>query len=353
MRSECGFQGEVRIRGKVIAIPKSSRPASSNEGGRDSGMRSRTYSDIQFGHFRSMASSPGHNRNALPQIPILRFEGLPSRISQKVRTFSQVVPNRKLIFYGRLMLPGLRNSPATVLDPSGSGQQHSGSDVDSRTQFVPAGSRQSAASTKLTHGSLFSGVGGIDLGFGWAGIETVWQVEYDPFARKVLEKRYPNVPKFTDVRECGEHNLKPVDIISGGFPCQDESISGKKRGLGTPENPTKRSGLWYQYLRIIRELRPPWALIENVSRLLHSGDIDIVLSGMEEIGYTCWSLLLAAEILGAPHKRERVWILCHRNDAHDSRDFGAADDWSGGRFRPIASRRWGGRKKGGITGGMN
>ena len=192
---------------------------------------------------------------------------------------------------------------------------------DSQTQFATAGSRRSAASTKLTHGSLFSGVGGFDLGFGWAGIETAWLVENDPFARQVLEKRFPGVTKFTDVRDCGKHNLERVDIISGGFPCQDESGSGKKRGLGTPEEPTERSGLWYQQHRIIRELRPPWALIENVYGLLRSGDIDIVLSGMEEIGYTCWSLLLAAENLGAPHVRKRIWILCHRNDAHDSRDF--------------------------------
>src|SRR5271156_1785407 len=96
---------------------------------------------------------------------------------------------------------------------------------DSQTQFAPTESRHNTASVELTHGSLFSGVGGIDLGFGWAGIKTIWQVERDPFALKVLEKRYPNVPKFTDVRECGKHNLEPVDIISGGFPCQDESIS--------------------------------------------------------------------------------------------------------------------------------
>src|ERR1035437_608570 len=182
---------------------------------------------------------------------------------------------------------------------------------DTRSQFVPTGSRQRAASTNLTHGSLFSGVGGIDLGFGWAGIKTAWFVEKDPFARQVLGRRFPGVPKFTDVRKCGEtrpNRLEPVDIISGGFPCQDESISGRRRGLGTPENPTKRSGLWFQSLRIVRELRPRWVLIENVSRLLYSGDIDIVLTGMEEIGYTCWWFLLAAENLGAPHVRKRVWI---------------------------------------------
>ncbi len=215
-------------------------------------------------------------------------------------------------------------SKKNSIDPKRAVSSPRGQMSDTQAQFATTGSRQSAASTDLTHGSLFSGVGGIDLGFGWAGIKTVWQVERDDFARQILEKRYPSVPKFTEVRECGKQNLESVSIISGGFPCQDESISGKERGLGTPEEPSRRSGLWYQQHRIIRELRPPWVLIENVLGLLRSGDIDIVLSGMEEIGYTCWSLLLAAEILGAPHKRERVWILCHRNDAQDSRDFGAA-----------------------------
>src|ERR1019366_73045 len=89
---------------------------------------------------------------------------------------------------------------------------------------------------KLRHGSLFTGVGGMDLGLDWAGFETVWQVEIDPFARKVLKKHWPSVPKFTDVRECGRHNLQPVDIITGGYPCQDHSIAGKKQGLGTADS---------------------------------------------------------------------------------------------------------------------
>ena len=171
---------------------------------------------------------------------------------------------------------------------------------------------------RLTHGSLFTGVGGIDLGFQCAGIQTVWQVENGVFVRKVLEKRFPGVTKFPDVRQCGENKpnrLETVDIISGGFPCQDESSAGKKRGLGTPDNPSRRSGLWFEYLRIVRELRPRWVLIENVSRLLHTEDGDRVLGDMEEAGYSCVPLVLGAEILGAPHKRERVWILCHRNDA--------------------------------------
>ncbi|MGA2630784.1 MAG: DNA (cytosine-5-)-methyltransferase, partial [Terriglobia bacterium] len=160
---------------------------------------------------------------------------------------------------------------------------------------------------KLRHGSLFTGVGGMDLGLAWAGYETAWQVEIDPFARKVVEKRWSNVPKFTDVRDCGRENLQPVDTITGGFPCSDVSTAGKKRGLGTPDNPTERSGLWFEYLRIVRDLRPRWVLIENVSRLLHTEDGNTVLAQMEEAGYAWWSLRLPAEYLGAPHERERAW----------------------------------------------
>jgi DNA (cytosine-5)-methyltransferase 1 len=175
---------------------------------------------------------------------------------------------------------------------------------------------------KLRHGSLFTGVGGVDLGLEWAGFETVWQVEIDPFARRVLEKHWPDVPKLTDVRECGQRNLEPVDIISGGFPCQQISCAGKREGIGTPDHPSERSGLWFECQRIITELRPRWVLIENVSRLLDTADGETVLDGLEEIGYSWWSRLIDAGALGAPHRRERTFILCH-DDACGSCDFEA------------------------------
>ena len=172
----------------------------------------------------------------------------------------------------------------------------------------------------LRHGSLFSGIGGIDLGLQWAGIETVWQVERDPFCRRVLEKHWPRVRRFSDVRECGKHNLATVDIISGGFPCQDISVAGKRRGLNG-----RRSRLFWQMARIIRELRPRWVLIENVSRLLRTHG-DGVLAEMEGAGYECWPFVLGAKEIGATHQRSRAWILCRRIDAGGD---GQADEGMG------------------------
>jgi DNA (cytosine-5)-methyltransferase 1 len=169
---------------------------------------------------------------------------------------------------------------------------------------------------KLRHGSLFSGIGGIELGFEWAGIETVWQVEINPFSNRVLEARWPGVHRELDVRTAGKHNLEPVDIISGGFPCQDISIGGRKAGLGTADAPTERSGLWFQYHRVVEELRPRWVLIENVSRLRDHG-ADQVIDDMEGIGYACWPQVVDAESLGAPHGRDRTFIFCCDNAYRD------------------------------------
>ena len=98
----------------------------------------------------------------------------------------------------------------------------------------------------MTHGSLFSGIGGIDLGFEMAGIETTWTCELDDWANGLLQKRFPNAKHYRDVQKIGKDNLKSVDIISGGFPCQDISTAGKGEGLDG-----KRSGLWFEMWRII------------------------------------------------------------------------------------------------------
>jgi|TARA_Y100000310_G_scaffold53054_1_gene48675 DNA (cytosine-5)-methyltransferase 1 len=157
----------------------------------------------------------------------------------------------------------------------------------------------------MTVGSLFAGIGGFDLGLERAGMEVRWQVEIDPFCRKVLAKHWPGVKRYEDVREVGAHNLEPVELICGGFPCQDISNAGKREGITGA-----RSGLWGEYARIIRELRPRYVIVENVGALLVRG-IDVVLRDLAEIGYDAeWDVLSAAAV-GAPHRRERVWIVAH------------------------------------------
>ena len=157
----------------------------------------------------------------------------------------------------------------------------------------------------MKHGSLFSGIGGIDLGFEMAGIKTVWNCEIDEWCRDLLKKRFPDAKQYQDVKEIGKHNLESVDIISGGFPCQDISVAGKGEGLDG-----KRSGLWFEMWRIISELRPSFALIENVQLLTKRGGTR-VLSDLAEIGYDAeWQIISAAGV-GARHLRKRLWIIAY------------------------------------------
>jgi len=154
-------------------------------------------------------------------------------------------------------------------------------------------------------GSLFSGIGGIDLGLQRAGMEVAWQVEFDPWCREVLKRHWPDVPRFVDVREVGAHNLPPVDMLAGGFPCQDISNAGKQAGIQA-----ERSGLWFEFARIIRELRPRYVLVENVGALLVRG-MDAVLGELSASGYDAeWECIPAAAV-GAPHIRDRVWIVAY------------------------------------------
>lgn len=153
--------------------------------------------------------------------------------------------------------------------------------------------------------SLFSGIGGLDLGLERAGFEIVAQCEADPFARAVLRKHWPGVRCFEDVRAMDATTLD-VDAVVGGFPCQDVSCAG--RGLGIEHG--ERSGLWREFARIVREARPRWVIAENVPALRTRG-ADRVLGDLEAIGYTCWPLVVGAEHVGAPHRRHRVFIVAH------------------------------------------
>jgi len=160
----------------------------------------------------------------------------------------------------------------------------------------------------MTHGSLFSGIGGIDLGFEWAGIETKWQVEIDDYCQKLLSLRFPHTKKFTDVRKVGSHNLEKVDIISGGFPCQDISVAGKGAGIEG-----ERSGLWAELHRVISELRPRFAFIENVPMLTIRGGTRVI-SDLAEIGYDAEWQIVGADDVGAWHRRKRIWIVAYPQD---------------------------------------
>src|SRR4030042_1871441 len=132
--------------------------------------------------------------------------------------------------------------------------------------------------SEFTFGSLFAGIGGIDLGFERVGMICKWQVEIDDFCNKVLEKHWPDVRRYRDVRDVGKQNLEPVDLICGGFPCQPHSLAGKRKGKDDERN------LWPEYLRIVRELRPAWVLGENVPGI-RTTILDDILDDLEGLGY--------------------------------------------------------------------
>lgn len=151
---------------------------------------------------------------------------------------------------------------------------------------------------------LFSGIGGFSLGLERAGMRTVQFVEIDPYCQAVLRKRWPRVPCHGDIRT---FHAAPgfADVICGGFPCQDISIAGSGAGLLG-----ERSGLWAEYARIIGEVRPRFAIVENVSALLHRG-LGEVLGELAALGYDCEWHCIPASSLGAPHRRDRIWIVAH------------------------------------------
>jgi len=163
----------------------------------------------------------------------------------------------------------------------------------------------------LTFGSLFAGIGGMDLGLERAGMQCRWQVEIDDYATKVLAKHWPTVPRFRDVRDVGAGCLERVDLIAGGFPCQDISVAGKGAGIAG-----KRSWLWAEYARIIGELRPRFVLVENVPALRSRG-LGRVLGDLASLGYDAeWDCIPAAAV-GAPHLRDRIWIVAYASGSRD------------------------------------
>ena len=181
----------------------------------------------------------------------------------------------------------------------------------------PASSSLGRAAPKLRVLDLFSGIGGFSLGLErTGGFETVAFCEIEPFPRKVLAKHWSGVPIYEDVRTLTGDTLArdgiAVDVMTGGFPCQDLSVAGKRAGLNG-----ERSGLWSEIVRLIGELRPRYVIVENVANLLsgpsekRGGWFGRVLGDLAECGYDAEWENIPASALGAPHRRERVWIIAY------------------------------------------
>jgi DNA (cytosine-5)-methyltransferase 1 len=163
---------------------------------------------------------------------------------------------------------------------------------------------------KLSVLDLFSGIGGFSLGLERAGMETVAFCEIEEYPRKVLAKHWPNVPCYSDVRELNATRLAAdgitgIDLICGGFPCQDISTAGRGAGIDG-----ERSGLWREYARLIGEIRPGFVIVENVSALLGRG-LSRVLGDLAEIGYDAEWHCIPASCVGACHHRNRIWIIAN------------------------------------------
>ena len=159
---------------------------------------------------------------------------------------------------------------------------------------------------------LFSGIGGFAL-----AAQRIWKenlnilgfCEIEPYAQKVLNKNFPGVPVYKDIKELNGNKFKDIDLITGGFPCQDISIAGYGKGIEG-----NRSGLWSEMLRVISEIRPRFALIENVSAITFRGGTRVV-SDLAEIGYdTEWQTISAAYV-GALHRRNRMWFVSYPSDS--------------------------------------
>lgn len=200
----------------------------------------------------------------------------------------------------------------------------------------------------LTHLSLFTGIGGLDLAAEWAGMRTVGQCEFADYPTKILEQRWPNVPRWRDIRTLTKESfyertgLRTVDILSGGFPCQPFSCAGKRKGTGDDRY------LWPEMLRVITQLKPAWVLGENVAGLVSMaephGDSYLesrtvnrfpgedyynavfsqreqmlfhgILQDICDIGYAVQTFIIPACGVGAPHKRERIFIVAHADSVH-------------------------------------
>lgn len=203
-------------------------------------------------------------------------------------------------------------------------------------------------------GSLFSGIGGLELGLERAGMWTVWQSEIEPFACRVLRRRWPSVPNLGDITAVDWAGVPAVDLVCGGFPCQDISsahTNGKRAGLDGA-----KSGLWREYRRCLTHVRPRFALVENVAQW--QAWVPQVRADLADLGYASLPVVLHAGTFGAPHQRARCFVVA---DSHgDGESVGAIHE-EASRLRPLPIRGgyWGQaepshlRVDDGVPGGMD
>src|SRR3990167_4025466 len=170
---------------------------------------------------------------------------------------------------------------------------------------------------------LFSGIGGFSFGLEMAGMETIAFCEIDKACQKVLKKHWPNIPIFEDIKSLsynngfllGSDNLTAmpaeIDVICGGFPCQDISVAGKQKGIDG-----ERSGLWKEFKRLIQEVGPRYVIIENVANLRTNG-LARIIKDLWQIGYECEWHIISARSIGACHLRERIWIIAYPKSCND------------------------------------
>ena len=156
---------------------------------------------------------------------------------------------------------------------------------------------------------LFSGIGGFSLGLERSGMNTIAFVEQNEFCQKILAKHWPDVPIYDDITtitgvEIETHTKSTVDVIAGGWPCQPFSTSGERRGAEDDRH------LWPEMLRLVQELEPSWVVGENVAGIIDM-ELDNVLSDLEALGYATGAFVIPACAVGAPHQRDRVWVLAH------------------------------------------
>ena len=202
--------------------------------------------------------------------------------------------------------------------------------MDTPENEIDSGTVSGRTQRLVRHLDLFSGIGGFALAAQWVGgIETVGFCEIEPWAQKVLNKNFPNVPIHGDIKTLDPKNYGPIDLITGGYPCQPFSSIGKKKGKEDSRH------LWPQMFSVIKRSRPSWVLAENVAGHVTMG-LDAVCCDLENEGYTTRSIVIPACAVGAPHQRDRVWLVAHSASEREQRIMAkrgretAKDEGSGG-----------------------